>query len=112
MSMIFAEKSDDRDGERPTRVVSVDGMRKATLAILQIVLLALTGWGITTVIDHGDRLTRVEVRQEDQKARDVSIIDTLRDVSAKQNALLENNSILRTEIEHLKSQIKQITTPR
>jgi alpha-D-ribose 1-methylphosphonate 5-triphosphate diphosphatase PhnM len=112
MSKIFAEKSDERDVEQPTRVVSVDGMLKATLAILQIVLLALTAWGITTVMDHGDRLTRVEVRQEDQKARDVSIIDSLRDVSAKQNTLLEHNSILRTEIEHLKSQIKLFTTPR
>lgn len=99
----------DHDRNDLTKVVTVDSFLKATLAILQVVMLALTGWVVTTILDHNDRLTKVEMKQEEHKSRDGDLMLTLREVSQKQNTLLENNSIVRTEIEHLKAQIKQLS---
>lgn len=46
-----------------TRIVSVDALVKAITGVLLTAALGATGWLTTTVMGHGDRLTRLETNE-------------------------------------------------
>lgn len=87
--------------ESVPRVLSVDGVLKASLAILQLIVLGLMTWVLSTVVNHGDRITKNETMLHQQQSRDKEMLDTLRELNKNVSTALVNQAAFKAEIKAL-----------
>lgn len=90
------------------KVISVDNLLKSTFAILQIIVIGLQGWMITRVLEHSDRVTKLEIRQESSIERTAEVMGSLREILTKQGKLLEEFSVVKSDIDRMKADLKSL----
>lgn len=88
------------------KVISVDNLLKSTFAILQIIVIGLQGWMITRVLEHSDRVTKLEIRQESSIERTAEVLGSLREILIKQGKLLEEFGVVKNDIDRMKADLK------
>ena len=94
------------NSERPTKVLTIDSLLKSTFALLQIIVVALQGWMMTKILEHGDRLTKAEVASIYQATKDHEVLQALRDILLKQTNVLENQAVMKNDVDRLKADLK------
>lgn len=90
------------------KVVSIDNLLKSTFAILQIIVIGLQGWMLTKILEHGDRVTKLEMRQESGSERTHEVMSNLREILQKQSKLLEDSSVMKSDLERMKGDLKSL----
>lgn len=88
------------------KVVSIDNLLKSTFAILQIIVIGLQGWMLTKILEHGDRVTKLEMRQESAIERTAEVMSSLREILTKQSKLLEDFGVMKSDIDRMKADLK------
>lgn len=102
------EKENLPEGNQTPKVLSVDAVLKATLAVLQIILIGLITWVLTTIVSHDARLTRNETVIEQWRLRDAELIQMLREMNEKQQTMINNQVSVQTDLVHLKEGVKEL----
>lgn len=66
-----------------------NGEKSRLYAILGIILLGLMTWAASTLVSHGERITKVETSEEDIKAWMKGVRDDMKSMSGKMDQVLE-----------------------
>lgn len=82
---------------------------KSLLGIFQIVVLALLGWALQGVINHGDRLTLVEARVDSHSVQSRDLTFQLRESELVQRRILEELAGLRPAVQNLQQTIAELS---
>ena len=98
----------NKQSESLPRVLSVDGVLKGSLAVLQLIVLGLMTWVLTTVVDHGDRLTKTETIIDGQERQNNVILSSLSSISVNQIEALKGQATVAAEISNLKEELKRM----
>jgi len=110
VNVLLADAKQERHSleQNVQKVVSVDNLLKSMFAVLQIIVIGLQGWMLTTILEHGDRVTKLEVRQQVTIERNQELHTTLREILAKQTKMLEEFSVVKSDIERMKADLKSM----
>jgi archaellum component FlaC len=74
-----------------------------------VIVVAALGWIFTAVLNHDNRLTRVEVRTEVLERVIPQTADSLRGISDRQQTILQLLAELRPELARLKVDLATVT---
>ena len=88
--------------QKEPQTLTVDSLVRAVFGILQVIVLAASGWMFTQILDHGDRITRVELRTETNERVAVQTAELLKEIGNRQQTILQMFAELKPELARVK----------